>query len=255
MESSFLDRPVPFGMAHQGGTDVAPGNTEAAFQHAVSLGYDYIETDVQLTADGVLVTFHDDELAPLTGADGSVADYTWLQLTELRVGGEHPIPRFADIVDRFPGVRFNVEPKSEPSVQGLIDFVNERGLGPRICIGSFSDDKMARIRRGLPGVCTSPGPKEAVRILLRALLGSSKRSPYAALQIPESYVGIPLTGRWLVSRYQRQGLQVHVWTVNDEASMRRLLDAGVDAIISDEVTLLKQVLTERGAWRTTTGEA
>lgn len=235
-------------MAHQGGTDVAPGNTEAAFQHAVSLGYAYIETDVQRTADGVLVTFHDDVLAPLTGAPGTVADYTWLQLTELRVGGEHPIPRFADIVDRFPGIRFNVEPKSEPSVQALIDFVGERNFGDRICIGSFSDAKIRRIRSGLPGVSTSPGPRAAARILMRALRGATTESAYVAVQIPKAYFGVPLTTRWLVERYHRQGLQVHVWTVNDEATMRTLLDNGVDAIITDEITLLKQVLTERGAW-------
>lgn len=253
MQLPYVDEAVPFGIAHQGGTDVAPGNTEAAFQHAASLGYRYIETDVQLTADGVLVVFHDDTLTPLTGASGTVGDHTWLEITELRVEGEHPIPRFTDIVERFPSVVFNVEPKTDAAVQSLIDVITDRDLRSRICVGSFSDRRVARVRDALgPDICTSPGPKGAAAAFVRALVGSSRPSVHAALQIPDSFFGVPFTRRWLIERFHRQELQVHVWTVNDEATMRRLLDAGVDAVMSDEITVLKKVLTERDAWPSST---
>jgi glycerophosphoryl diester phosphodiesterase len=248
MQWAFLDHPVPFGFAHQGGSDIAPGNTEASFQHAVSLGYEYLETDVQATSDGVLVVFHDDDLEPTTGVKGKVRDRSWAELADLRVGGEHPIPRFEDMVERFPTVRFNVDPKSDEAVDPLIELIRRAKLEDRICVGSFSTRRLARFRRrlGSPPVCTSPGPWGVIQIVLAALVGRRDiDTPYGALQIPESYFGIPLTKRWLVTRVQRLGLQVHVWTINDEASMNRLLDAGVDAIMTDRVTLLRQVLTER----------
>lgn len=252
MQPPFRGQSVPFAIAHQGGDDVAPGNTEAAFQHAVSLGYRFLETDVQVTVDGELAVFHDQTVTDLTGGAGTIGERTWRQVTELRVGGEHPIPRFADIVARFPDVAFNVEPKNDASVQPLVDFVLSQGLTDRICIGSFNDDRIAAVRAGLgDAACTSPGPKGAIAILLRALLGSRSPSVHTSLQIPTSYLGIPITSRWLIERYQRQGLQVHVWTINDEATMRRLLDRGVDAIMTDKVTALKDVLVERGDWPAT----
>ncbi|MCP3992882.1 MAG: glycerophosphodiester phosphodiesterase [Actinomycetia bacterium] len=248
MQWAFLDHPIPFGFAHQGGSDIAPGNTEASFQHAVSLGYGYIETDVQATADGVLVVFHDDDLESKTGHKGKVKDLSSLELADLRVEGEHPIPRFEDMVERFPTIRFNVEPKTDEAVDPLIDLIRRRKLEDQICIGSFSDRRLGRFRRrlGSPPVCTSPAPRGVIHILLAALLGKEDiDTPYGALQIPESYFGIPLTRSWLVSRVKRLGLQVHVWTINDEADMNRILDAGVDAIMTDRVTLLRDVLVGR----------
>lgn len=249
MRWAFLDHPVPFGIAHQGGADIAPGNTEAAFQHAVSLGYRYIETDVQTTADGVLVVFHDKVLGPTTGAAGTIADRTWLELTELRVRGEHPIPRFEDMLDRFPHIRFNVEPKTDLAVDALIDLIRHRALQPRICVGSFSDQRIRKIRRALgPELCMSPGPRGVSRALLAAMRGSKRPSPFGALQIPTSAAGLPLTRKRTIERVRELALQVHVWTVNDEATMIALLDNGVDAIMTDNVTLLRNVLDARGDW-------
>ena len=146
MKWASLDHPVPFGFAHQGGSDIAPGNTEASFQHAVSLGYQYVETDVQATSDGVLVVFHDDDLEPTTGVKGKVKDRSWIELADLRVGGEHPIPRFEDMVERFPTVRFNVEPKSDEAVDPLIDLIRRSRLEDRVCVGCFSGRRLARFR-------------------------------------------------------------------------------------------------------------
>ena len=251
MATAFLDHPVPFGFAHQGGHDVAPGNTAAAFAHAVSLGYRYIETDVQATADGVLIVFHDDDLGPLTGREGKVADLPWSEVAELTIGDEHEIPRFEDVVERYPSTRFNVEPKNDGAVDLLIDLIRRHHLEDRICVGSFSDRRLRRFRRrlGSPSVCTSPAPVGVVAALLSAVAGRRiVPSPHRALQIPVSAGPIPLTSRWLVGRFQRLGWQVHVWTINDEAEMHRLLDHGVDAVMTDEVELLREVLRSRDQW-------
>ncbi len=246
MEWQVLPTSVPVGFAHQGGSDVAPGNTIAAFDHAVALGYRYLETDVQATADGVLAVFHDDDLTALTGVDGRVEDRSWDELSELRVGGEHPIPRFDAVVARYPDVRFNIEPKNDGAVEPLVELIRDRGLVDRVLVASFDDGRVRRIRAELgPRLATAPGRRGAPLVALRSLLWPRGRSRFAALQIPSHVRGVPLTRRWLLRAIQARGIQVHVWTVNDEQEMLDALDAGVDAIMTDRVALLHRVLEER----------
>lgn len=251
MKWTFLDHPVPFVFAHQGGRDVAPGNTEAAFEHADSLGYRYFETDVQATADGVLVVFHDDDLENLTGVPGAVVDQSWEELSQLRVGGEHPIPRFEDLVEGYPHIRFNVEPKNDEAVDLLAELIRRQRMQSRICVGSFSDRRLAQFKRRLASsrVCTSPGPLGVALALAAAVVGWPRPwRRHGALQIPASVGPLSLTGRWLIDRVHKLGLQVHVWTINDEPEMVRLLDNGVDAIMTDELALARRVLEDRGQW-------
>ena len=247
--SGFFDVPLPFGFAHQGGTDVAPGNTEASFDHAVGLGYRYIETDVHATYDGVLVVFHDDDLEPTTGVGGPIEAKTWAEVAQLRVRGEHPIQRFDAVLDRYPGTRFNVEPKGASAVDPLIELVRARKLLDQICIGSFSDRRVARMKGALgPTLCTSPGPLGLARILLMALVWPRWHPPHVAVQIPRKYWILPLATPFWIRRLHRMGLQVHVWTINLEPEMRELLDDGADAIMSDKAVLLREVLVSRGQW-------
>ena len=245
MEWSFLDTPVPFGFAHRGGDDVAPGNTVAAFDNAVALGFRYLETDVRSTSDGVLVLFHDDALRPAVDVDGRIEELTWAEVAALRIEGEHAIPRLDDVVDRYPEARFNLDPKGDSAVDGLVSFIRDRDLVDRVLIGSFSDRRIRRFRAALgPRLATSPGPVGMAATLARALIGIG-RSPHAAVQIPRSQFGLPLANRLLVRRYHALGLQVHVWTINDPAEMAELLDDGVDAIITDRTEALRRVLDGR----------
>ncbi len=242
-------------MAHRGGTDVAPGNTVAAFSHAWALGYRYLETDVQATADGVVVVFHDHDLAERTGVGGRVADRTWAELGDLRVDGTEPIPRLDELLDTFANARFNIDPKTDDVVEPLVELLRARSAIDRVGIGSFSDARIRRVRAALgPRVCTSPGPRGVVAAAaaggLARRLGRAPHGPHGAVQIPVRFGGREIVSAGLVRRFHRLGLQVHVWTVNDETDMRALLDRGVDAIITDRVELLGSVLAERGAWPT-----
>lgn len=249
MEWPFLGETVPYGIAHQGGDDVAPGNTEASFANAVALGYTHIETDVQATSDGVLVVFHDEDLEPSTGVRGRIEDLTWAEVSELRVGDDHPLARFDEMVERFPETRFNIEPKADTAVEPLIELIERLDLADRIGIGSFDDTRVDRVARAVgPGLATSPGPVGLVRVLLTAILRPGGSVSYSMVQIPTRYWILPLATRWLIGRYHRLGLQVHVWTINDEQEMNDLLDRGVDAIMTDRTELLRTVLRERGHW-------
>lgn len=249
MEWPFLNTAHPFGLAHQGGDEVAPGNTMAAFENAVSLGFTYIETDVQATADGVLVVFHDDDLQTLAKVAARIDELPWSEVKELRVHDEHPIPRFDDVVAAFDGVRFNIDPKAASAVEPLIDAIRAHDLVDRVLVGSFSDRRVGAVRRAIGDrLATSPGPFGLVDVLIRALIMPWWRPSYAAVQIPTKYWLVPLATSFLIRRFHRLGLEVHVWTINDEVEMNELLDRGVDAIISDRPTVLRRVLQARGSW-------
>lgn len=219
----------------------------AAFAHATALGYQYLETDVHRTADGVLVAFHDSELERVCGLPGVIGDYDWQQLSEVRLDGEYSIPRLTDLFEQFPQARFNIDPKADEAVDPLIAAIKEFDAVDRVCIGSFSDQRIARVQRALgPELCTSPGPRGVLKVVMSALLGGRISVPYGCLQIPTKAGPIPLDSPGLIRRIQDMGLQVHYWTINDPAEMTRLLDHGADAIITDEIELLKDVLAARG---------
>lgn len=239
MSWSFLDVDTPFGMAHRGGRGPAPENTEAAFARALDLGYHHLETDVHLSADRVVVAFHDAEL----GSGRRIADLTWDELSQIDLGGGHRIPRLVDLLCRFPDARFNIDPKVDEVVDPLIEIIASHQAADRVCIGSFSEERITRVRRALgPRLCTSPGPGGMVKVLLAALMWPGWRPPYGCLQIPPRAYGVPLANRWLIGRFHRLGLQVHFWTINDRLEMERLLDRGADALISDEIDVLAEVL-------------
>ncbi|NNF53559.1 MAG: glycerophosphodiester phosphodiesterase [Acidimicrobiales bacterium] len=249
----FLDFDGIIAFAHRGGTDVAPENTIAAFDHAVSLGYRYLETDVHRTADGTLVAFHDSGLQRFTGTPRAVADCTWEELQTIRLDHEtsdgkvsqHMIPTLAELFDRYPNARFNIDPKADDAVDLLAETITSHGAIDRVCIGAFSDARIGRIKSLLgPAICTSPGP----RAVLAAIAPWPLPGNHPCVSIPTTFGSIKLNHR-LVRRFHRQGYRIHVWTVNDAVEMHRMIDLGVDGIMTDNCTLLKSVLVERGLWR------
>jgi glycerophosphoryl diester phosphodiesterase len=228
-------------------------NTLAAFKHAVALGYDYLETDVHVTSDGVLLAFHDAVLDRVTDSEGAIAELTFEEVRQALVGGREQVPTLAQLFDEFPRARFNIDLKSEGSAAALAAFVEEREAWDRVLVGSFSPPRLAEFRRLTERrVPTSATP---VEVAVFRFLPSSRvadwltRGRVAALQIPHR------RGRWtlatpgLVRRAHAAGKHVHVWTVDDPEEMRLLLDRGVDGLFTDRTDLLKDVLTERGLWR------
>ena len=236
-----FDSIIPF--AHRGGTDIAPENTVASFDHAVSIGYRYLETDVHRTADGVLVAFHDDKLERLAGDPRSISEVAWDELSEISFSG-HTIPRLSDLLERFPESRFNIDPKADSAVEPLVATIREFDAIDRVCVGAFSDRRLATVREMLgPKLCTSPGP----RATTSALLPWPLPGDHPCVSVPNT-MGAYRLGRRAVRRFQSQGYRVHVWTVNDEAEMHRLIDLEVDGIMTDACALLKKVLQARGRW-------
>jgi glycerophosphoryl diester phosphodiesterase len=241
----FLDWPGPIPIAHRGGASEEPENTLPAFESAVRLGYRYVETDVHVTADGVLLAFHDDHLDRVTDRVGEIAALPWSEVKKARVDGREPIPRLVELLDAWPDLRVNIDPKHDEAVEPLADVIEATGAIHRVCIGSFSDRRIDRARARLgPRLCTSLGPWG----LLRLRLGVRPPRGIACAQVPTHVKGFELVTARFLEHARRRGLPLQVWTIDDEDEIRRLLELGVDGLMTDRPAVLKQVLVERDQW-------
>lgn len=253
---AYLDSPRPLAFAHRGGAlhpDIADlENTEAAFRHAVALGYTYLETDVHVTSDGVLLAFHDTVLDRTTDQTGEVAASTYAQVQEARIGGREPVPTLAELFDAFPQARFNIDVKAPGAVEALARFVEERGAWDRVLVGSFSIRRLEAFRRRTRGrVATSAHPLEVAAYVLSPSARLARlltRGRPAALQVPHRAGRLLVVSRGLLRRAHAAGVQVHVWTIDDPIEMNALLDRGVDGIMTDRTDILRDVLRARGQW-------
>ena len=246
----FLDWPGPLAFAHRGGASEVPENTMPAFEHAVRLGFRYLETDAHITADGVLVAFHDDRLDRVTDRTGVIAELPWSEVRRAKVGGREPIPLLEDLLTAWPDVRINIDPKQDAVAAPLARVLRHTATVDRVCVGAFSDRRIAHVRElAGPGLCTSMGPREVARLVAAARGlpgGAGITSPCA--QVPARQGRLPLVTQGFVAAAHRRGVQVHVWTVDDADEMVRLLDLGVDGLMTDRPQVLKDVLVERGTW-------
>jgi glycerophosphoryl diester phosphodiesterase len=246
----YLDHPGPIAFAHRGGAADGLENTTAQFQRAVESGYRYIETDVHATLDGKLVAFHDATLDRVTDGSGRIADLPWKEVGHARVAGVEPVPLFEELLETFPDVRWNVDVKAESALHPLLNLIARTDTWDRVCVGSFSEPRVARAQRlAGPRLATSYGTGGALGLRLRSwgIPAPLRRSAIAA-QVPESQSGVPVVDHRFVRAAHARGLQVHVWTVNEPQRMHRLLDLGVDGIMTDHIDTLRKVLEDRGTW-------
>ena len=233
-----------------------------AFSRSVAMGYRWIETDLHLTSDGVVVCLHDPTLERTTDGRGEVADLTWRQVRELDAGFNHgpdrgfpfrgrgaKVPSLEEVADAFPDLNMVLELKADHTEKPLLRQIRRMGLADRVIVASFSDARLTRFTELCGGsVATSAGEKEVARLVKAAWLGRRASTHHVALNIPVRSGMVPLISKRTVRAYHRMGLQVHVWTVNRSARMERLLNQGVDGIMTDRPDRLRDVLTTRGLW-------
>ena len=253
---TFLDGPTPLAFAHRGGAllpaNAGIENTLTAFRNAVDLGYRYLETDVHTSLDGVVYAFHDVELTRMTDTVSAFRDLDSAGIDAILVGGREPIPRLNDLLEAFPEARFNIDVKADAAVEPTLAVLRDADALDRVCLGSFSGERLTRLRAAVPGVPTSFSTTEIALLRLapiRWLQGYGKRLGGACVQVPFRDRRITVVTPGFVRRAHALGLQVHVWTIDDPGEMRYLLDIGVDGLMSDRVDVLRDVLVERGQWR------
>lgn len=238
-------------IAHRGGAGLAQENSLAAFALASALGLRYLETDLRVTSDGHLVCFHDETLDRVTAARGPVRSMTLHELRALRINDTEPIPTFDEALDAFPGQCFTVDPKDLAGLVPLIACLKRKGVAERVCVAGAWDGWLALVRREVPEVATALGWRSLTALLTCARAGvppprALATGPFA--HVPVKLGRLPIFVDRLVTMSHEIGVQVVTWTVDEPVAMRRLLDAGVDAIITDRPDILREVLVSRDQW-------
>jgi len=243
----------PLAFAHRGFSPDGYENSLAAFRAAVELGYGYVETDVRTTADDVLMVFHDETLDRVTDGTGRLAHYTAEQLRRVRIGGVEPIPRLEEVLAEWPDLKLNVDVKDRHGGRLLARLIEQYKAHDRVLVTSFSDLRRRAAFRGL----TLPAASSGGILSLAALTGLGRvglaravgrAARMHAVQVPVQYGRYRVVTPAFVRRCHAAGLKVHVWTINERAEMERLLDMGVDGIMTDRADVLAQVMDERGFW-------
>lgn len=246
---TLFDAP-PHVIAHRGGArmsgNVGRENTLAAFRAAWEAGAHHLETDVHATADGVLVAAHDTVLDRVSDRSGAIAELPWSEVSRARVGGE-PIPPLAELMDALPDASFTIDIKAPGAITPLVEVLADPTRGRRACVGSFSDRRLWSFRIRTRGrVATSAGRLGIAWLRLAPIGWRLPRTPGIAYQVPQTVAVGPLRLRVVTPEFVRRahalGKQVHVWTIDDPATMAELLDLGVDGIVTDRPDLALEVL-------------
>ena len=231
-----------------------------AFESALATGVEHLETDIHVSADGVVYCIHDHTVDRTTDGTGPLASLASDVVDRLDAGYHHRddggfpyrgqglgVPTFAELAISFPHARLVVDLKEDSVVGPFADLVGQLGVGQRLIVGSFSDLRIERFRQLTGGrIATSTGSATSRQWLVNSRVGRAGALWPSALQLPLQRRGLRVVDRRLVIAAHNAGIQIHVWTINDAAEMRRLLDLGVDGIMTDEVQLLGEVMAERG---------
>lgn len=238
MQTGYFEPSLPRVLAHRGLALEAPENTLLAFAKAVGIGCHYIETDVHVSRDGVAVVAHDPSLERVAHREVEVGRLTMAELRRIDLGHGQGFCALDEALDAFPETRFNIDVKVEGAVDAAVAAVSSAGATTRVLLTSFSDRRRLRLAALLPGVATSTGSAAVIRARLAGLTGSGQLLARVlrgarALQIPERAGPVRLVTAAFVDAVHRVGAEVHVWTVNEASDMRRLLDLGVDGLVTD----------------------
>jgi len=245
--SRFLTENGPRVFAHRGFALDSPENTLLAFLAALSAGATHLETDVHASLDGVAVISHDATLSRL-GREVRIDQLTRTELSRIDLGSGQSIPTLTDALDAFPDALFNIDIKVDAAVEPTISAILQARATPRVLVTSFSEQRRRRACRGLPGAATSASSAIVAKAVAAAAFPPVLRRVLTgidALQIPERAGALHVVTPRFVRRVHAAGTEVHVWTVNDVDSMQRLLDMGVDGLVTDRTDRAVELISRR----------
>ncbi|MCU1543594.1 MAG: glycerophosphodiester phosphodiesterase [Microbacteriaceae bacterium] len=237
-------------LAHRGLALEAPENTLLAFVAAIGLGVTHVETDVHASSDGVAVIAHDPDLQRVAGIEGRVGRLNFRELRQIDLGHEQGFASLAEALDVFPETLFNIDIKSMDAVAPTIAAIRDARAVDRVLVTSFSERRRRAAVRALPGVATSASSSVFASALAAARSGATPLlrrilRDIDAVQVPETYSGVRIVTKRTVAQLHSAKVEVHVWTVNDAPDMHRLLDLGVDGIVTDRADIALGVLAAR----------
>lgn len=253
-DHAFFGGPYPRAFVHRGWHyDDLSGmeNSLAAFRRAVSEGYHYLETDVHATSDGVVVVHHDAVLDRTTDLSGPIARQPWQVVRTAKIAGREPVSRLEDLLEELPDAFLNIDVKAERAIEPLVDTLRRTNSFGRVCVASFSESRLERVRRTAgEGLLTSMGTRAIARLWAsgRLPLLRGGRGNQRIAQVPVRQGRLTIVDKRLIAAAGRRGIEVHVWTIDEPDQMHELIDLGVDGIMTDRPGVLRDVLRERGMW-------
>lgn len=260
----YFSKPIKV-TAHRGDSKYYPENSKVAFNSAVELGVDVIETDVHISSDGIIFIWHDENTKKLDGDERSISTRPWSELKELDLGflyidknGKRPfasqgirLMTFSEALHAFPNTRFNVDLKDNNInlVQGMYRILEQDSAFDRVVVASFSSENLKAIRKFSDRVATSYGQSE---VLLRVILSklnlfrfvSNFLPRYPVIQVPVSSGGITVVTKRFIKILHKRGVKIQVWTINEKEEMKKLYKMGVDGVMTDDPRLLLEVVNQ-----------
>ena len=243
----FFAGPLPRILAHRGLATDAPENTLLAFLSALAIGVTHLETDVHASADGVAVLSHDPDLARTAGIAGRIDELDFDELNRVDLGHAQTLPSLEEALNAFPEARFNLDLKSDAAVGPAVAAILRTHAVHRVLVTSFDNRRRLRAVQALPGVATSASAVPFAGALLAVKLGLVPLArrvlrDVQAVQVPERLRGVRVISPRTVRLLKAAGVELHVWTINEPAHMRRLLDLGVDGLVTDRADLAREVV-------------
>lgn len=233
-------------MAHRGGSLEAPENTIESFKYAIEIGSDIIETDIQLSSDGVPYIFHDDDLKRIPGIEKDFNDLLASEIDELNIFGDFKIPTLEETLKQFPDTKFQIDFKTDEVVDPAIEIINKfPHIKKNLCVASFSSQRLQKIKSKLSDVTYSMGPHEVFKLLLKSFGIYRGEVGGDCLQIPIYRYGIKIVTKRFVDFCKRENIKISVWTINSTEEMDYLIDLDVDGIITDKPKALINLLASR----------
>jgi len=258
-------RDWPIAFIHRGGAAVVPEDTILGFREGLKYGDAVIECDIHSTLDGELVVMHDEIVERTTNGTGRISELSYVEIQRLDAGYHFTadngatfpwrgrgvtVPTLGQIYAEFPGRPVNIEIKKcgrADIEERVAAAIAAAGAESRTLVVSQSRTTIQRFREASKHqVATASSSLELLGYWLLTLLHLTWLidPPFQALQPPEKYKGIPVVTPGFVRTAHRQNLRVDVWTIDEEADMRRLLSYGVDGIMTDRPDLLARILEQ-----------
>ena len=229
-------------LAHRGGSIESFENTLASFAYAQSIGCKYIETDVQVSSDGVPYIFHDESLKRICGIDNIFNSISSEEIDRLRIFDDHPIPKLDTALKQFPDLFFQIDLKTDLVAIPALEIIKKNNAENRVCIASFNSNRLKQVSENYSAMCLSMGPKEVAKLLLASFGLYKGYIPGDCLQVPIYSHGIKVVTKRFIKFVQSKNLKIMVWTINDEKTLKKLIDLGVDGIITDKPKLLTDLI-------------
>ena len=260
LDSDFFSEPLPRIFGHRGSSGTHPENTMASFQAAVDAGARYLETDIHITRDGEIVVSHDGDLERMCGRPGVISEMDYADIAKADAGytftldgKEFPfrgkglrIPRLAELLAAFPDAFFNIELKPEGAsaiTESALKVIDAAKMRRRVLLTAEHQIRLDEVRAIGPEIATSFSYLEIAAFMQAMAANDSAYHPTGdALQIPPEYYSWKLATPETITMAHRHGVEVHIWTLNDEPAMSDVLALGVDGIMSDFPALALKVV-------------